>query len=101
MRLKAFLLFAIVSVGTFSVPAWGQGTTKIGVIKSLTGSLAAFGEAHKNGYAIAFDAINAKGGGQGKKGELDCYDDHGKRDHAAQDVSKLVDPDQEPGLFSS
>src|SRR5437588_91007 len=57
MRLKAFLAFAIACIST----AWGQGTTKIGVITSITGSLAAFGEAHKNGYAIALDEINANG----------------------------------------
>ena len=34
MRLKAFLAFAIVSITAIIVPAWGQGTTKIGVITS-------------------------------------------------------------------
>src|SRR5258707_2288337 len=101
MRLKAFLLFAIVFVGTFSVPAWGQGTKKNGVITSLTGSLAAFGEAHKNGYAIALDEINAKGGVLGKKVELDFYDDQSKPDQAVQGVSKLVDQDQVPVLLGS
>src|SRR5215831_7045256 len=58
MRLKAFFAFAIAFVCTLTLPVSGQ-TTKIGVITSLTGSLAAFGEAHKNGYAIALDEINA------------------------------------------
>jgi len=73
--------------------AVGQNTVKIGVITSLTGSLAAFGEAHKNGYAIALDEINAKGGVLGKKVELDIYDDQSKPDQAVQGVSKLVDQD--------
>src|SRR5215467_13487904 len=90
MRVKALLAFAIVSI----VPAFGQATTKIGVITSLTGSLAAFGEAHKNGYAIALDEINAKGGVLGKKIELDFYDDQSKPDQAVQGVSKLIDQDQ-------
>jgi branched-chain amino acid transport system substrate-binding protein len=97
MRLKAFLAFVIACIST----AWGQGTTKIGVITSLTGSLAAFGEAHKNGYAIALDEINAKGGVLGKKIELDFYDDQSKPDQAVQGVSKLVDQDSVPLLLGS
>jgi branched-chain amino acid transport system substrate-binding protein len=97
MRLKAFLAFVIACIST----AWGQGTTKIGVITSLTGSLAAFGEAHKNGYAIALDEINAKGGVLGKKIELDFYDDQSKPDQAVQGVSKLVDQDNVPLLLGS
>jgi branched-chain amino acid transport system substrate-binding protein len=97
MRLKAFLAFVIACIST----AWGQGTTKIGVITSLTGSLAAFGEAHKNGYAIALDEINAKDGVLGKKIELDFYDDQSKPDQAVQGVSKLVDQDNVPLLLGS
>lgn len=69
------------------------GTIKLGIITSLTGSQAAFGEAHKNGYSIALDEINAKGGVLGKKIELDWYDDQSKPDQAVQGVSKLVDQD--------
>ena len=82
----------------------GGNTTKIGVITSLTGSQAAFGEAHKNGYAIALDEINAKGGVLGKKIELDMYDDQSKTDQAVQGVSKLIDQDHVPillGAYSS
>src|SRR5437879_810788 len=93
MRFKAIAALGILSLFTSIVPAWGQATTKIGVITSLTGSLAAFGEAHKNGYAIARDEINAKGGLLGKKVELDIYDDQSKPDQAVQGVSKLVDQD--------
>ncbi len=76
-----------------SLTALCQNTVKIGVITSLTGSQAAFGEAHKNGYSIALDEINAKGGVLGKKLELDLYDDQSKPDQAVQGVSKLVDQD--------
>jgi branched-chain amino acid transport system substrate-binding protein len=74
------------------------------VITSLTGSQAAFGEAHKNGYAIALDEINARGGILGKKAELDIYDDQSKTDQAVQGVSKLIDQDHVPillGAYSS
>jgi branched-chain amino acid transport system substrate-binding protein len=89
-----------VCLGT-SLAGLGQNTVKIGVITSLTGSQAAFGEAHKNGYAIALDEINAKGGVLGKKIELDIYDDQSKPDQAVQGVSKLVDQDGVPMLLGA
>ena len=89
------LATAIVCLATLTLSLAGtaQNTVKIGVITSLTGSQAAFGEAHKNGYAIALDEINAKGGVLGKKVELDFYDDQSKPDQAVQGVSKLVSQD--------
>jgi branched-chain amino acid transport system substrate-binding protein len=99
MRLRTLLAFLLTCIVT--APVWGQGTIKIGVITSLTGSLAAFGEAHKNGYAIALDEINAHGGVLGKKVELDFYDDQSKPDQAVQGVSKLVDQDGVPILLGS
>lgn len=107
MNSKILVACALVSICALRVPARGQsnqGTTKIGVITSLTGSLAAFGAAHKNGYSIALDEINAKGGVLGKKIELDFYDDQSKPDQAVQGVSKLVDQDGVPlllGAYSS
>lgn len=79
-------------------------TFKIGIITSLTGPGAAFGQAHKNGYAIALEELNAKGGVQGKPIELVYYDDQSRPDQAVQGVNKLVDRDQVPiilGAFSS
>jgi branched-chain amino acid transport system substrate-binding protein len=81
-----------------------QDTVKVGIVAPLTGSQAAFGEALKNGYLIALDEINAKGGVLGKKLELDFYDDQSKPELAVQGVSKLVDQDHVPivlGSFSS
>ena len=79
----------------------GGNTVKIGVITALTGSQAAFGQAHKNGYAIALEEINAKGGILGKKVELDYYDDQSKPDQAVQGVNKLVDQDHVPIILGS
>ena len=79
----------------------GGDTIKIGVITALTGSQAAFGQAHKNGYAIALDEINAKGGINGKKVELDFYDDQSRPDQAVQGVNKLVDQDHVPIILGS
>jgi branched-chain amino acid transport system substrate-binding protein len=77
---------------------------KIGVITSLTGSTAAFGQAHKNGYAIALDELNSRGGVLGRTVELDYYDDQSRPDQAVQGVAKLVDQDHVPivlGAYSS
>jgi branched-chain amino acid transport system substrate-binding protein len=79
-------------------------TFRIGVITSLTGSTAAFGQAHKNGYAVAVAELNARGGVLGKPIELLYYDDQSKPDQAVQGVAKLVDQDHVPiilGSFSS
>jgi branched-chain amino acid transport system substrate-binding protein len=100
MALKRLAVLGALLVGA-ALAGVGQNTAKIGVITSLTGSLAAFGEAHKNGYAIALDEINAKGGVLGKKVELDFYDDQSKPDQAVQGVSKLVDQDRVTLLLGS
>jgi branched-chain amino acid transport system substrate-binding protein len=76
----------------------------IGVITSLTGPAAAFGQAHKHGYNIAVAELNAKGGVLGKPIELVFYDDQSKPDQAVQGVAKLVDQDHVPiilGAYSS
>ncbi|HVN09776.1 MAG TPA: ABC transporter substrate-binding protein [Patescibacteria group bacterium] len=81
-----------------------SNTFKIGVVTSLTGAAAAFGQAHKNGYTVALDELNAKGGVLGKKIELVYYDDQSKPDQAVQGVTKLVDQDHVPiilGAYSS
>ena len=99
-----FSQLAVLFAFLLSLPAFSQNTIQIGVILPLTGSQAAFGEALKDGYLIALDEINAKGGVLGKKIELDFYDDQSKPDQAVQGVSKLVDQDRVPiilGSFSS
>jgi branched-chain amino acid transport system substrate-binding protein len=98
----SLVVFIGISLAVSCQKKSGEGDTiKIGVITSLTGSLAAFGEAHKHGYSIALDELNAKGGALGKKIELDFYDDQSKPDQAVQGVSKLVDQDHVPILLGS
>jgi len=101
MLRKRFLASIAAFASVFSLTGFAADTVKIGVITSLTGSQAAFGEAHKKGYAIALDEINAKGGVLGKKVELDFYDDQSKPDQAVQGVSKLVDQDSVPIILGS
>lgn len=91
MRFRRFCALAAFFI--VASTAFCQNTIRIGIIVPLTGSQAAFGEALKNGYFIALDDINAKGGVLGNRLELDFYDDQSKPDQAVQGVSKLVDQD--------
>jgi branched-chain amino acid transport system substrate-binding protein len=100
MRYRGFAAFVALALAA-SVVGVCQTTNRIGIILPLTGSQAAFGEALKNGYFIAVDEINAKGGVLGKKLELDFYDDQSKPDQAVQGVSKLADQDRVPLLIGS
>ena len=97
LRIKSLLVALVVlSFCSSFQPGWAapdNSPIRIGVITSLTGSQAAFGQAHKNGYAVALEEINAKGGINGRPIELDYYDDQSKPDQAVQGVSKLVDQD--------
>jgi len=101
--LLALVVGAACKGGDEGKPA-ASNTFRIGVVTSLTGSQAAFGQAHKNGYSVALAEINAKGGVHGKQIELVYYDDQSKPDQAVQGVAKLVDQDHVPlilGGFSS
>jgi branched-chain amino acid transport system substrate-binding protein len=97
--------------GLLALAAWGCGAGpqagnrfRIGVITSLTGPAAAFGQAHKNGYTIALEELNGAGGVLGKQIELVYYDDQSRPDQAVQGVNKLVDQNGVPiilGAYSS
>jgi branched-chain amino acid transport system substrate-binding protein len=65
----------------------------------LTGSNAAFGEIEKNGYGIAMEEINAKGGIKGKKVVLEFEDSQGKPDISRSIAEKLIDVKKQPVLF--
>jgi len=96
-KLRALAVLLLVA----SVAGICQNTSRIGIIVPQTGSQAAFGEALKNGYLIALDEINARGGVLGRKLELDFYDDQSRPDQAVQGVSKLVDQDGVSMLIGS
>lgn len=76
----------------------------LGVVSSLTGTEAKFGEAQKRGYDIALEEINAKGGVLGKKIRLDYQDDASKPEIAISSVEKLATQVKVPlimGAYSS
>jgi branched-chain amino acid transport system substrate-binding protein len=101
---SALLIAALLLGGCKRGQPEAGNSFKIGVITSLTGQAAAFGQAHKNGYTVALNDLNAKGGVMGKKIELVYYDDQSRPDQAVQGVNKLIDQDHVPiilGAYSS
>ena len=49
------------TLSVIGVPA--QAQVEVGVINSLSGNFAAFGERYRTGLQVALDEINANGGG--------------------------------------
>ncbi len=77
---------------------------RIGVVTSISGSMAAFGQASRQGYDLALEDINASGGVQGRSLQLIVEDDGSDPRKAAAAVEKLAKTDQVPivlGPYSS
>ncbi len=67
---------------------------KIGSVLPLTGGVAAFGQASKNGILLAQEEINKKGGINGKKVEIIFEDDEAKPASSASVTQKLINNDK-------
>lgn len=81
-----------------------EDVIEIGIITSLTGHEANFGEAQKRGYEIALEEINAAGGVLGKQLKLLWEDDASKPENAIAAVEKLATQTKVPliiGAYSS
>lgn len=72
---------------TLSAPAIAQ--VKIGVINSLSGNFAAFGQRYNTGMQVALEEINANGGINGEKLELISQDDRSDAQSALAAVESL------------
>src|SRR5690554_5275029 len=84
--LKASVI-AAVCASTFSMSAVAQ--VKIGVINSLSGTFAAFGERYNTGMQVALDEVNANGGINGEPLELITQDDRSDAQSALAAVESL------------
>lgn len=91
MKLKSKLLsasvFAVLCASAASVPAVAQ--VKVGVINSLSGNFAAFGQRYNTGMQVALEEINANGGINGEKVELLIQDDRSDAQSALAAVESL------------
>ncbi|MDB5853340.1 MAG: ABC-type amino acid transport system, periplasmic component protein [Herminiimonas sp.] len=67
---------------------------KLGAAEALTGPAAKYGIAIKNGFTLAADEINAKGGVKGNKIALVIEDEQGKKEEAINVFKKLIFQDK-------
>jgi branched-chain amino acid transport system substrate-binding protein len=87
-------------VGPPPTPA-GDTPIAIGVVTSISGSLAMFGQAHLQGYDLALQEINDAGGVLGRPVRLVFEDDASDPATAATAVEKLTTVDQVPLILGS
>jgi branched-chain amino acid transport system substrate-binding protein len=71
---------------------------KVGVVLSLTGVMAPYGENAKNGVQLAVDEINEKGGIKGKKMRIIYEDDQSDPKMAVSATQKLITQDKVKGV---
>lgn len=72
---------------------------KIGMAEALTGPAAKYGVAIKNGFTLAAEGINAKGGINGNKIVLVVEDEQGKKEEAINVFKKLIFQDKVLMIF--
>lgn len=72
---------------------------KIGVAHALTGGAAQYGVAIRNGFQLAADEINAKGGINNNRIQLVIEDEQGKKEEAINVFKKLIFQDKVLMIF--
>ena len=90
MRKSFILVLAALFLTLMTVPAFAQGTLKIGAPQPMTGPDAPFGSKFQKAYGLALEEINAKGGINGKKLEIVIEDHQAKNPLAATVTEKLI-----------
>jgi branched-chain amino acid transport system substrate-binding protein len=91
-------LFTTATLAGTAGPAFAADI-KLGAAEALTGSAAKYGMAIKNGFTLAVDEINAKGGINGNKLVLVSEDEQGKKEEAINAFKKLIFQDKVLALF--
>jgi len=94
--LKSFLTVSILLISTAISYA---GEIKIGVAEALTGPIAKYGVPIKNGFVLAAEEINAKGGINGNKINLVIEDEQGKKEEAINVFKKFIFKDKVISIF--
>ncbi|KAF3997915.1 ABC transporter substrate-binding protein [Glaciimonas immobilis] len=95
MKLNTFLktMTALVLGATLAHSALAA-EVKLGLAAALTGPAAKYGVAIKNGFTLAAEEINAKGGVNGNKLLLVIEDEQGKKEDAINAFKKLIFQDK-------
>ncbi|MDP2095002.1 MAG: transporter substrate-binding protein, partial [Hydrogenophaga sp.] len=95
--LKALSVAA--ALGAFGLPAHAQSTIKVGVLHSLSGTMAISETVLKDVALMAIDEINAKGGVLGKKLEPVVVDPASNWPLFAEKAKQLIDQDKVSVVF--
>ena len=92
--LKKLPTMLICAGAIMSGTAAAAADIRIGAAEALTGPAAKYGVAIRNGFALAVDEINAKGGVNGSKLALIVEDEQGKKEEAITVFKKLIFQDK-------
>jgi len=87
--MKRFIVAAVL-LAVAGLPAFAQDTVKVGVVTSITGRFAEFGEQHRAGLQAALEDVNAAGGVNGVPVELVIEDDISEVNAALAAGEKLI-----------
>ena len=93
-RLFSTLLAATAVAGTFAQPASAADTVKVGVLHSLSGTMAISETSLRDVLLFTFDEINAKGGVMGKKIEPVVVDGASNWPLFAEKAKQLLEQDK-------
>ncbi|MEO7031062.1 MAG: ABC transporter substrate-binding protein [Herbaspirillum sp.] len=100
MRIKHLLkALPLLLIGAGMLTPAFAADIKIGIAEALTGPAGKYGVAIKNGFTLAADQINAKGGVNGNKLVLIIEDEQGKKEEAINVFKKLIFQDKVMALF--
>ena len=91
--MKTTIKYLVAALATLSLNI-NAAEIKIGVAEALTGPAAKYGVSIKNGFTLASDEINAKGGINGNKISLVVEDEQGKKEEAINVFKKLIFQDK-------
>lgn len=89
---------AVLAAASISATAYAADI-KIGVAEALTGGAAQYGIAIRNGFQLAAEEINAKGGVGGNRLQLVIEDEQGKKEEAITVFKKLIFQDKVLMIF--
>ena len=87
---RIFAVAAVFAIALAGGLAFAQDTVKIGVITSITGRFAEFGEMHRAGIQAALEDVNAAGGVNGVPVEVVMEDDISEVNAALAAAERLV-----------
>ncbi|WP_374433505.1 urea ABC transporter substrate-binding protein [Inhella sp.] len=99
LRRSALRSISLAAASLFAVPVWAADTIKVGVLHSLSGTMAISETVLKDTVLMAIDEINAKGGVLGKKLEPVVVDPASNWPLFAEKAKQLISQDKVAVVF--